>query len=249
VDSDSGRGDNLVGNMMDTPFTHSDSLMLSTGSSKQVNQWKTADVQEQRRTPFRSNGHGNRRDLPELVTMQPLQDSRKQAHQSVLCYPSPPLVTPIQTSPKKTSDFSMETRLDYVMERAQRVGFGDFDSIVTAYYTAPFSETSMLFNDQRLSRKRCLPQLLTKLRENSEKWTEWERKSFHEELVRDAEGILADECNAFRQSNWFREWSSREADENRSIHGTQRVLQEKVSSCPFTPHSSSRILHKANVTT
>jgi hypothetical protein len=83
------------------------------------------------------------------------------------------------------------------------------------------------------------------LNEKAYEWTEWERRDFQEELIRNAEGILTDECNSFKQNTLFREWSSHETGENRiggvrdisevqSIRGAQRVFQEKVSSNTHT---------------
>ncbi|KAJ5186318.1 hypothetical protein N7449_011082 [Penicillium cf. viridicatum] len=62
---------------------------------------------------------------------------------------------------------SMDERLDSLLERAEHAGFENFDSLVTAYYSSNFSESSPLFIEQSLSRERRLPRVLWELYRSS----------------------------------------------------------------------------------
>ncbi|KAI6784864.1 uncharacterized protein J7T54_007958 [Emericellopsis cladophorae] len=96
---------------------------------------------------------------------------------------------------------SLDERFECIMEQVEAAGFENFDAMVTAYYTQSFSPTSALADEQRLSRNRRLPQVISDVHAAaSGSWSEWERKGFQDAILRTAEGMLTSEgCDA-RQS-------------------------------------------------
>ncbi len=55
----------------------------------------------------------------------------------------------------------LQERIRYVMEMSAAAGFATLDDAVASYYTEIFENTSPLYQDQRLSRNRQLPRLLS----------------------------------------------------------------------------------------
>ncbi|KAG9250297.1 basic-leucine zipper transcription factor [Emericellopsis atlantica] len=102
---------------------------------------------------------------------------------------------------KPAPNASLDERFECIMEQVEAAGFENFDAMVTAYYTQSFSPTSALADEQRLSRNRRLPQVISDIHAAaSGSWSEWERKGFQDEILRTAEGMLTSEgCDA-RQS-------------------------------------------------
>lgn len=93
---------------------------------------------------------------------------------------------------------SIEERFEYVLECARRVGFDTFDSMAAQYYGSSFDPCSSLAMDQRLSRNRHLPALLSEIRQKSAQWSVWERRAYQDEALKTAEDICAIECREFR---------------------------------------------------
>ncbi|OAR02076.1 hypothetical protein LLEC1_06722 [Akanthomyces lecanii] len=93
---------------------------------------------------------------------------------------------------------SIEERFEYVLECARRVGFDTFDSMAAQYYGSSFDPCSSLAMDQRLSRNRHLPALLSEIRQKSAHWSVWERRAYQDEALKTAEDICAIECREFR---------------------------------------------------
>lgn len=125
-------------------------------------------------------------------------------------------------------DPTLDDRFEYILECAKQVGFDDFDSLVANYYTAEFSDCSILSNEQRLSRNRRLPGILAKLREKSEGWTKWERQGYQDEILKSAETIFAAECKSFSEGRNFQDGLFKD-DDGKSEGGT-RPLSSPASS-------------------
>lgn len=126
----------------------------------------------------------------------------------------------MQESNPLGKDATLEDRFEYVLECAKQVGFDWFDSLVANYYTADFSDRSILSNEQRLSRNRRLPGILAELREKSKGWTQWERQGYEDEILKSAESILVAECNTFKHSRNFQD-GSLEDDSGKNEGGTR----------------------------
>lgn len=93
---------------------------------------------------------------------------------------------------------SVEDRFEYVLECARRVGFDNFDTMAAQYYAGGFDPCSSLAMDQRVSRNRHLPALVSEIQENSADWSAWERRGYQDEVLKVAETICAAECREFR---------------------------------------------------
>ncbi|KAM0306069.1 hypothetical protein ACHAO8_010896 [Botrytis cinerea] len=89
---------------------------------------------------------------------------------------------------------SFNERLNFLLECSRIVGFTDFDSVISSYYTADFSDDSVVASVQRLSRRRGLPKVLVALRENAVNWTQWEAQGYLDETFKSAEDLLVAEC-------------------------------------------------------
>ncbi|KAI4210940.1 MAG: hypothetical protein LQ351_006259 [Letrouitia transgressa] len=96
------------------------------------------------------------------------------------------------------ADATMEERFAYLMACARRVGFDGFDDLASRYYAMNFDHASVLALDQRMSRHRGLPMLLTELRQRSTQWMPWERRGYEDEILKSAEQLCASECEEFR---------------------------------------------------
>lgn len=73
--------------------------------------------------------------------------------------------------------------------------FNNFDDLVTAYYTGTFEQSSQLSNEQRMSRKRRLPGVISDLVRSAEQWSTQERCGFDDELLKATEAMLISENN------------------------------------------------------
>lgn len=91
-------------------------------------------------------------------------------------------------------DVSTQTgKFKHILESIQDVGFEDFDSMVSQYYTCHFEKNSTVDVAQKTSRGRRLRQVLTSLQESSSDWTLWEARGYRDKIVEGAEGIYVDE--------------------------------------------------------
>jgi hypothetical protein len=92
---------------------------------------------------------------------------------------------------------SMDERLDSLLERVEDAGFENFDSLVTAYYSSTFPESSPLYIEQSLSRERRLSRVLWEIFRSPAQWADREREGFNEEITKISESILiAESCSA-----------------------------------------------------
>ncbi|RYP08966.1 hypothetical protein DL764_001577 [Monosporascus ibericus] len=103
------------------------------------------------------------------------------------------------------SGSSMEERFDSVVEFVQNSGFKSIDDMVLSYYTAAFDEDSDIFHEQRMSRKRGLPVMLSRLRSSTAAWREYEREAYQAEVLKSAESLLVGECRRLFASPAFHE--------------------------------------------
>lgn len=98
---------------------------------------------------------------------------------------------------KPTKEASLDERFACIMEQVEAAGFESFDSMATAYYTQTFGNSSPLADEQRLSRNRRLPQVISDVYGATNQWTDWERKGFQDEIMKTAESMLSNEgCGA-----------------------------------------------------
>ena len=88
---------------------------------------------------------------------------------------------------------AMDDRFESVMERVETVGFENFDSLVAAYYSKTFPESSPLYIEEWLSRNQRLPRVLSEIFGSSAQWTVRERQGFNEGITKISESILTAE--------------------------------------------------------
>lgn len=98
------------------------------------------------------------------------------------------------------SNTSLNDRLECVMECVMHNGFDNFDVLVTAYYNGTFAESSPLSYEQRLSRTRRLPKVIADICHAAGEWDPWERRGFHEEILKTTETILLSEGDGARNN-------------------------------------------------
>lgn len=94
------------------------------------------------------------------------------------------------TSPKMEG---VDKRFEFVLDCARTSGFKNFDSLVTAYYNSSFDNASSLAHEQRLSRNRGLPRVISDVFQAADNWSDWERRGFYEEILRMTEAMLTSE--------------------------------------------------------
>ncbi|KAJ6444873.1 basic-Leucine zipper transcription factor [Purpureocillium lavendulum] len=92
-----------------------------------------------------------------------------------------------------SDDASLDDRFSSIMKQVEAAGFETFDDLVTAYYRDTFTASSSLANEQRLSRNRRLPKVISDVFQATMDWTTWERYGFHEEILKTAEAMLISE--------------------------------------------------------
>jgi hypothetical protein len=124
---------------------------------------------------------------------------------------------------RPSKDAALHGRFDYVLDCAKHVGFDNFDTLVSIYYTAEF-EDSGLSSEQRLSRMRRLPAFLAAVRDSSTGWTQWEKQGYQDEILKSAESILGAECNKFSQSSALKDELIRidQSDRDQSSYTTTK---------------------------
>ncbi|KAH7324590.1 hypothetical protein B0I35DRAFT_475824 [Stachybotrys elegans] len=101
-------------------------------------------------------------------------------------------------SRSKAQQCSLEERFEPIMQQVEASGFESFDALVTAYYSENFGDASPLANEQRLSRNRRLPKVVSEVFQAASGWSSWEKTGFHEELLKSTEAMLMGEGSAAR---------------------------------------------------
>jgi hypothetical protein len=123
---------------------------------------------------------------------------------------------------------SLEDRFDFVADAVQNAGFKSIDDMIQSYYTTAFDDGSHMLHQQRLSRRRGLPVVLSALRESSRNWSEYEREAYQAEILNHAETLLGNECQQFFAGPAFKE----RLDQLRSAHSTPQPHRSSPSSVP-----------------
>ncbi|KAI1493693.1 hypothetical protein F5X96DRAFT_620252 [Biscogniauxia mediterranea] len=163
-------------------------------------------------TPPLPHGHGmqsmrgRRRTVP--VPMSPSNTAiatPPYTPEDVDYSPDPAMIDPEIASGTAANTVRFKALLDIV----RNFGFQDFDSMVTAYYTAQFQKNSIPDMSQRASRSRRLHRLLQDLHESSNRWTKWESRGLREGVMESARDICVNEIESVAQG---RTWSEERYD-------------------------------------
>lgn len=151
-----------------------------------------------------------------------------------------------QSTPK---DAPLDERVESIMQHVQAVGFDSFDDLATAYYSSTFRDTSPLANEQHLSRNRRLPKVLSDVYQATDNWSHWERRGFHEEILKTAESMLTSEASTTRDSLLVQIGSLMDMQDvnnspqtAESLQSMKRSIQYQVSSITRTRHTVDRLL-------
>lgn len=88
-----------------------------------------------------------------------------------------------------TSVLPAEEKITHIMDYARSIGYEDFDSLATEYYTTKFPISSNASTLQRTSRSRNLRGFLDKLHQSTQSWHEYEVHDYQNEVLKAAEGI------------------------------------------------------------
>jgi hypothetical protein len=130
----------------------------------------------------------------------------------------------------------LEERFACIMGQVEAAGFESFDAMASAYYTQTFAQSSSLTHEQRLSRKRGLPQVLSDVHTATGQWSDWERNGFQEEILKIAETMLTSEGGNARQQLANKVDALLEAQNagnaaaaGEAVLSMKRTIQEQVS--------------------
>ena len=145
--------------------------------------------------------------------------------------PVAPRIAPV------SSNATLDLRFERIMQQAHAAGFESFDDVVTAYYGGTFSEASPLANEQRLSRNRRLPKVVADVGRAADMWTVWERRGFHEEMLKRAESmVMAESAGSSNQIMSLltplvdaQDGTINTAPSQDAMVGMKRVVQNEVS--------------------
>ncbi|KAM4059012.1 hypothetical protein HRG_008115 [Hirsutella rhossiliensis] len=121
-----------------------------------------------------------------LPAMPPFLGSTVDAHTNV----------PHVARPTLSGNSSLDERVGGFMQHVEAAGFNCFEDLVTAYYSDAFVETSPLAHEQYLSRNRRLPKVISDLFRATNDWSTWERRGFHDEILKTAESLLISETSS-----------------------------------------------------
>ncbi|TID02369.1 hypothetical protein CH35J_003453 [Colletotrichum higginsianum] len=128
-----------------------------------------------------------------------------------------------------TPDFhSSQDRVRHVIEQAAAVGFETLDEAIAAYYTETFEDVPSLYQEQRLSRNRRLPRLLSTLQSAAKGWSEWERRGFQEQIAMGAEELLVKELRTFVARQKTGAGNGNEATANNEVTDTATARSQRV---------------------
>lgn len=207
------------------------------GAAPPVDMWKNdpaVKMQQQEPSPVNSYMHGM---------------TNGSASSSMSAAPAPPPTSAAATEAAATAAGCLRTRkpshsaglderFECIMEQVEAAGYDSFDSMATAYYTQNFAESSPLADEQRLSRNRRLPHVISDVYGAAATgWSEWERKGLQDEILRTAESMITGEGCGARQSLGNQVNVVLEAQDNgnlaaadEAMRAMKRTIQEEVSS-------------------
>lgn len=144
--------------------------------------------------------HARSKDAQGFVTMDfsKLADFLTPAALSDMADPIGAISMPINGH--STPDQSLENRMTTVWDSIKAQGFDSFDEMITTFYTSSFAH-SALSKEQRFSRNRRLPKLITDLAHAADRWCTWERHGFYEEILKAAETtLIAEDSKSSKES-------------------------------------------------
>lgn len=85
--------------------------------------------------------------------------------------------------------WTMERKVAYLVDCSKALGFRDFDSVITSFYTDSFDIMSKAHNMQRVSRIRGLASVLRTIDASAEAWPPHESHGYRAEIFKAAEHL------------------------------------------------------------
>ncbi|KAG8427332.1 hypothetical protein J3459_006800 [Metarhizium acridum] len=107
---------------------------------------------------------------------------------------------PTESVPIPARDAATDERVERIIQYLQSIGFESFDDLAAAYYSRACSDMSPMTTGQHISRNRRLAKVILDVLQAADNWTQWERRSFHEEILRVAESVVTSEISAMGDS-------------------------------------------------
>ncbi|KHN99803.1 bZIP transcription factor, bZIP-1 [Metarhizium album ARSEF 1941] len=103
---------------------------------------------------------------------------------------------PTGSGPVPARNASMDERMESVIRHMQSNGFQSFDDLATAYYSRTFSDTTPMAAGQNISGNKRLSKVIFDVSQTADDWTYWERRDFHDGILRVAESMVTSELPA-----------------------------------------------------
>ncbi|KAH9985519.1 hypothetical protein F4779DRAFT_318009 [Xylariaceae sp. FL0662B] len=125
---------------------------------------------------------------------------------------------PTQVNHSELEMESLESQFERVLSVVEEAGFDSIDSMTTAYYTAKFSELSVIRPMQLASRNRRLRTLLSTLQQAHKSWSVRERSAYREEITRGAEDIYSAELRELHKPQIQRQDRRRASVASKASH-------------------------------
>lgn len=110
-----------------------------------------------------------------------------------------PVIASHELEDLPSSNISLETRFERILELVEEAGFDTLDGMAAAYYTSRFQPNSRARYAQSQSRTRYLRPLLQALNVSSTNWPSREVAGYKNGIARSAEGVYVEELAGFRQ--------------------------------------------------
>lgn len=139
-----------------------------------------------------------------------------------LCEPTPPTF-PISVnespSSRHSGSFSLEARMERILNVVEKMIFENMDAMMAAYYTSKFKRDTLANWAQSTSRSRRIHKFLAELEESTQDWSESEVHGYREAMVRCAERHYVNEFQKHQQTTYT-------PSNNSDSPGRQRLLTE-----------------------
>jgi hypothetical protein len=139
-----------------------------------------------------------------------------------LCEPTPATFpTSLNESPSShhMGSFSLEARMERILNVVEEMNFENMDAMMTAYYTSKFKKDTLANWAQSTSRSRRIHKFLAELEQSTQDWSEAEVHGYREAMVRCAERHYVNEFQRHQQTTY-------RPSNNSDSPGRQRLLTE-----------------------
>lgn len=170
---------------------------------------------------------------------------------------------PKTTSQLKPSALTGE-RLVHILKAVAAAGFDSLDDAVLAYYTENLKDEDQLRQQQRLSRIRRLPVLLKELHLAAQDWGPWQRRGFHEQIIKSTEDIIVTElqehlstgrsdhcksnCSTEQRCQTCKQMAMDETDIEAEVSSSSDAIHHNISPRNLTIYVDSQHMDLADLT-